>query len=146
MENDMNDFAIGELSRLSGVKVPNIRYYEEVGILPPAFRRNGRHRSYNKEDLQRLAFVKNSRELGFPIKQIRKLIHLTDPDNLTCDEALELSSNQLSLVKEKIKTLQSIEKTLEDHVDQCRNNCSEGRAPQCKILVSQNGSSLRAGD
>jgi len=130
----MPDLAIGELSRLSGVRVANIRYYEDIGILPPAMRGESHHRIYNDDDVRRLMFVKTSRALGFSLKHIRTLLHLTEPDNLNCDAALALSCEQLSLVRDKISTLQSIEQTLQDHIVQCRETCTDGRAPACRIL------------
>lgn len=48
--------AIGEAARLSGVKVPTIRYYEQIGLLPAAPRTQGNRRLYGREDTRRLVF------------------------------------------------------------------------------------------
>ena len=64
-------FSIGSLSKQTGVKVPTIRYYEQIGLIDPAERTEGNQRRYRKEALQRLGFIKHARELGFSIETIR---------------------------------------------------------------------------
>jgi DNA-binding transcriptional MerR regulator len=58
------EMLIGELSRRSGYPIETIRYYERIGLLPaPARVRKYRH--YGATDLERLAFVRCARALGF---------------------------------------------------------------------------------
>src|SRR6202012_4472602 len=52
----MRDYAIGELSALSGVKVPTIRYYEEIGLLAAPPRTEGNQRRYDDGALSRLRY------------------------------------------------------------------------------------------
>lgn len=68
---------IGELSRRTGCNIETIRYYERIGVLPIPARR-GRYRSYQLEDVRRLAFVRRARDHGFPIDAIRTLLTLAD--------------------------------------------------------------------
>ncbi len=74
----MTDVPIGEAARRSGVKVPTIRYYEEVGLLPEPPRSEGNRRLYGETHLQRLAFIRHARELGFEVDAIRTLLDLQD--------------------------------------------------------------------
>jgi MerR family copper efflux transcriptional regulator len=111
-----HDFGIGELALRSGVAVPNIRYYEEIGILPKAPRGAGGHRYYDGDDLKRLTFVKNCRELGFPLDQVRVLLHLSTASNRTCNEARDLAAKQLDIVRHKIDELKVLESELERQV------------------------------
>ena len=69
---------IGEAARQSGVKVPTIRYYEQIGLLPAPPRSEGNRRSYEATDLRRLSFIRHARELGFEIEAIRALLTLQD--------------------------------------------------------------------
>lgn len=132
----MRDFGIGELSERSKVPVASIRYYEEIGILPKAARRNGRHRTYEESDLARLTFVRANRELGFTLEQVRKLIQLSEPENLTCAEAKILSLEQLATVRKRVAELSAIEAELEKHIATCESLCSCGRAPRCPVLIT----------
>lgn len=135
----MRGFGIGELSSRSKVPVANIRYYEEIGILPKAARGNGRHRIYDDNDLRRLAFVRGSRELGFSLEQVRTLLHLSEPGNHTCTEARDLSASQLVTVRKRIEELRMMEAELSKHLAACDSMCCRGRAPQCPVLNVANG-------
>lgn len=60
----MRPVPIGEAARHSGVKVPTIRYYEQIGLLPTPPRNEGNRRQYDEGDLHRLAFIRHAREGG----------------------------------------------------------------------------------
>ena len=64
---------IGKLGEAAGVKVPTIRYYEQIGLLPTPERSAGNQRLYGQSAQDRLAFIRHARELGFPIVSIRFL-------------------------------------------------------------------------
>ena len=129
-------FGIGELCRRGGVAVANIRYYEEIGILPKAGRSSGGQRNYGEDDLKRLAFVKNCRTLGFPLDQVRALVHLANAQNRTCNEARDLALRQLDLVRQKRDELALLEAELRQQVADCNATCLNGPAPCCTLLKS----------
>ena len=68
---------IGELSRATGVKIPTIRYYEQMGLMAVAERSGGNQRRYESHDRERLSFIKHARDLGFTIEAIRELLELS---------------------------------------------------------------------
>ena len=73
--------SIGQLSRRTGVKVPTIRYYEQVGLMPSAGRTEGNQRRYDQDGLERLGFIRHARDLGFSLEDIKSLIALqSHPD------------------------------------------------------------------
>ena len=61
---------IGKLGDAAGVKVPTIRYYEQIGLLPEPDRSSGNQRLYARRTLDRLSFIRHARELGFPLKAL----------------------------------------------------------------------------
>jgi DNA-binding transcriptional MerR regulator len=63
---------IGELATRTGCKVQTIRYYEQIGLLPEALRTKGNQRRFGPPHLDRLAFIRHSRELGFPLEAVRE--------------------------------------------------------------------------
>ena len=69
---------IGQAARRSGVKVPTIRYYEQIGLLTSPPRSEGNRRQYDGHDLRRLIFIRHARELGFEVGAIRTLLVLQD--------------------------------------------------------------------
>ena len=70
---------IGELSRLSGVNIETIRYYERIKMLPAPRRTTSGRRVYSTTELRILAFIRRSRELGFSLNEIRALLRLGAP-------------------------------------------------------------------
>ena len=55
----MTDYSIGAVAQRTGVKVPTIRYYEEIGLLGPPFRTAGQQRRYDDRALKRLGFIRH---------------------------------------------------------------------------------------
>lgn len=132
-------YGIGEMAQKAGVPVANIRYYEEIGILPPARRGRGGQRRYDESDVERLRFVKNCRELGFPLKQVRSLLRLSEADKRTCNEARDLAAEQLTIVRRKLIELRALEVELENQVLDCNASCLNGPAPECSIFENLSG-------
>lgn len=121
---------IGTVSQQSGVKVPTIRYYEQIGLLPSPPRTEGNRRSYEQSDLERLTFIRHSRELGFEIDEIRTLLSLQDRPNQSCEEADAIAGKHLVDVKQKIASLTALQHELERMVE----GCSHGRVETCKVI------------
>ncbi len=126
----MERVPIGEAARRSGVKVPTIRYYEEIGLLPAPPRSEGNRRHYDDTDLRRLAFIRHSRELGFGIDAIRTLLILQDQPNQTCDAADAIARARLEDVERRIASLTALRKELRAMVE----GCSHGRVDQCRVI------------
>ena len=126
-------FSIGELSKRTKVKVPTIRYYEEMGLLSEPERTEGNQRRYDVAGLERLSFVKHARDLGFSIEAISELIELQGHPDRSCQAANDIAVSQLSEVRAKIKRLRALEKELV----RISKGCSgEGVSQDCYVLAS----------
>jgi MerR family mercuric resistance operon transcriptional regulator len=121
---------IGRLSRLTGVNVETIRYYERIGLLAAPARTGGGHRTYDEQARRQLGFIKSCRDLGFSLEEIRALLALLADNNVTCDEVRVLTEKHLATVRDKRAELQRMEAVLEAMVAECRN----GQMPQCPIV------------
>jgi Cu(I)-responsive transcriptional regulator len=122
--------SIGEAARASGVKVPTVRYYEQIGLLPAPPRTEGNRRFYSDKDLQRLAFIRHARELGFEVEAIRTLLVLQDNPNQSCAAADSLAREHLVEVDARIARLNALRDELTRMVDECA--C--GRVSQCRVI------------
>ncbi|MFO1152981.1 MAG: helix-turn-helix domain-containing protein [Rhodospirillales bacterium] len=131
----MAGLSIGELAARGGAKVQTIRYYEQVGLLPPPPRSQGNQRRYGVDDLRRLAFIRHGRELGFSIASIRELLELVDRPQLPCERADAIVAGQLGEVERRIQRLNSLKGELERMLDACGG----GRAAECRILEALSG-------
>lgn len=126
------EFTIGRLAAASGCKVQTIRYYEEIGLLPPAPRSAGNQRLYGPRMLDRLLFIRHARELGFPLDAVRDLLKLADEPDQPCADADAIARRQLAHVEQRIRRLQSLKAELERMILQC----SGGRISNCRVIES----------
>lgn len=125
---------IGKLAELTSSNVPTVRYYEEIGLIPPAARTAGGQRTYTEQDLQRMTFIRRCRDFGFPIEQVRELVTLTEKPERDCVEARDVAKAHLDAVREKLQELQALEQSLIEFVNSCDTGCSGGPAGECSIL------------
>lgn len=123
---------IGELSRATGVKIPTIRYYEQMGLMAAAERSGGNQRRYESQDRERLSFIKHARDLGFTIEAIRELLELSGHPNRPCVDADQIAVRQLEIVRDKIAKLRPLEKELERITAHCHGD----QIRDCYVLQS----------
>ncbi len=135
------DFSIGELARRTQVKVPTIRYYEQIGLLAPPPRTEGQQRRYDKKSIARLAFIRHARELGFNIEAIRALLSLQDNPDQSCSVADRIASARLAEVEERIASLSALRTELQRMLEECA--C--GRVAECRVIETLADSSHRHG-
>lgn len=124
------EFGIGELARRSGVGIPTIRYYGEIGLLPAAGRGEGGHRRYTEAHLRRLRFIRRGRELGFSQEDVRALLGQADRADAPCEAVDRLARAQLAAVRRKLADLRALEQALEGMI----GACAGGRVEECSIL------------
>jgi len=110
--------SIGELSKRTGVKIPTIRYYEQMGLIEAPERSEGNQRRYTKDSLSRLSFIRHSRDLGFSIEDIRGLLELSQHPEKPCHDAHGIAVQHLRNVQERISKLRRLERELK-RVSKC---------------------------
>jgi MerR family mercuric resistance operon transcriptional regulator len=109
---------IGQLAARTGVNIETIRYYERVGLLSAPPRTAGGHRSYGEQHVQRLIFIRRSRELGFALGDVRTLLALSDGQQDYA--ARELTLQHLNDVRGKIASLRRLERALRGMTGACK--------------------------
>lgn len=121
---------IGLAAKASGIKVPTIRYYEQIGLLPSVGRSLSNRRLYDAVDINRMKFIRHSRELGFDIDAIRALLRLQDDPARPCADADLIARERLAEVRTKIGNLKLLEAELSRMVDEG----SHGRIATCRVI------------
>ena len=121
---------IGKLSEATGVKIPTIRYYEQIGLLPEPGRSGGNQRLYGRTQQERLAFIRHARDLGFPLQAIRELLSLSDDPDQSCAAIDKIAQRQLAAVDSRIARLSALRGELERMLDQC----VRGRVADCRVI------------
>jgi Cu(I)-responsive transcriptional regulator len=121
---------IGEVARATGTQAETIRYYERIGLLPAPPRTAARYRIYGRSDVNRLAFVKRSRDLGFTIEEVRVLLALAQEVDRNCNEVDAIARRHLTDVEGKIADLQRLASELRNVIGQCQG----GSISDCRII------------
>lgn len=122
-------FSIGELSKRTGVKIPTIRYYEQMGLIEPPERSEGNQRRYTIEGLRRLSFIRHSRDLGFTIEDIKGLLELSQHPDEPCHDAHSIAVQHLKNVQSRIVKLRRLERELKRI-----SKCDAGNIADCAVI------------
>ena len=93
---------VKQVSELTGVSIRTLRYYDEIGLLPPAAHTEGGYRLYDDTALERLQQILLFRELEFPLRDIVRIV--SSPD-FNRKKALEQQIELLELKKQRLEYL-----------------------------------------
>jgi DNA-binding transcriptional MerR regulator len=132
---------IGAMAQRTGFNVSALRYYEEVGLIPPATRSPSGHRVYDEKVQEVLTLIRHCRDFRFSIEETRALVSLSTSEESDCVEARDIAQQHLDTVRSKLSALQNLERSLTKFVQTCSDQCIGGPAPKCTILKD-----LGAGD
>jgi DNA-binding transcriptional MerR regulator len=124
------NYAIGELARRAGYAVQTLRYFEEIGLLPPAARTEGGQRRYGEKELRRLLFIRHARDLGFELSAVRSLLQLAAHPDAPCEAADAIALDHLTAIDDKIVRL----KALREELARMTEACSGGRIAECRVI------------
>ncbi|MGK9170300.1 helix-turn-helix domain-containing protein [Inquilinus limosus] len=131
----MAGLRIGALAERTGTSAPTIRYYEHIGLLPPASRQAGGQRSYGEDDVRRLTLIRRCREFGFSIQQVRSLVALRQDPGRPCMAARDMAREHLAQIRSKLAELKALERSVSRFVDECEARCVGGPGPDCVVLA-----------
>ncbi|MBA7477435.1 HTH-type transcriptional regulator HmrR [subsurface metagenome] len=124
------NLSIGQLSEATGVKIPTIRYYEQIELLPRSTRDDGNRRRYGQSAVDQLRFIRHARDMGFEIEAIKKLISLASVPRSSCEEADRIALTHLADIRRRISGLQALERELTRMIRDCRH----AEVADCQIL------------
>jgi len=126
----MSEVSIGGAARATGVKVPTIRYYEDIGLLGRPPRTISNRRMFGSDEIARLRFIRRARELGFDIEAIRKLLDLQSSPDMSCEGADAIARTHLVEVERRIESLTALRSELRRMIA----DCSGKHVRACRII------------
>jgi len=107
-------YTVKKLSELSGVTVRTLHFYEEAGLLKPAYYGSNGYRYYEEKELLQLQQILFFKELGFTLKQIQRVVDKPDFDQLAALYSHKKAINQeWEKMGQLIKTIDNTIKHLE---------------------------------
>ncbi|CRM58477.1 Copper export regulator [Pseudomonas sp. 31 R 17] len=121
---------IGQAARQSGLSAKMIRYYESIGLLKAAHRTESGYRLFSADDLHTLAFIKRSRDLGFSLEEVGKLLTLWQDRQRASADVKALARQHVEALNQKIREFEQLRDTLQDLVEHCQGD----HRPDCPIL------------
>lgn len=121
---------IGKVAEKTGCHIETIRYYEKERLLASPERSEGGHRLYTNSLIERLVFIRRSRELGFSVLEIRGLLSIVDGEQVSCERVKHLAETHLEDIRAKVRDLRRMEKTL----GELSRQCSGTDVPECPII------------
>ena len=122
---------IGEASDASGVSAKMIRYYETIGLVPAAGRRESGYRDYGSKDVHRLRFIRRARDLNFSTDQIRELLRLWSDGNRSNADVKEIALGQIAELERRARQLNE----MADALRQLAQSCDGDGRPDCPIIA-----------
>lgn len=123
---------IGEIASATATNIETVRYYEKIGLLPPPARDAANYRSYGKDDLARLSFIRRARDLGFTLDQVRELLGLADDRAQPCAAVDAIAIAHLTEIDRKLADLQA----LRGELSRLLGDCRRGTVAECLIIDS----------
>jgi MerR family copper efflux transcriptional regulator len=131
---------IGEAARASGITAKMIRYYESIGLIPPAGRTEAGYRTYSERDVGTLRFIRRARDFGVPMDRVKLLVGLWQDKNRPSREVKAIALRQVAELDARIAELTAMKDALAELAGACHGDSR----PDCPILSDLAGASSNA--
>jgi len=127
-------FRTSELAKKADVNKETIRFYEKKGLLSDPNRTDGGYRQYSQEDLERLVFIKNAKELGFALSEIKELLEVADGEIYKCSDIRRIAEDKLEYIDNQLRHLKKLKTTLTGLVTECQQTKTIRNCPIIQSL------------
>lgn len=125
---------VGEVASRARVNIQTVRYYERRGLLPMPRRSAAGYRQYPEDVVPRIRFIKRAQELGFTLEEIAELLALRVRHGEACHEVSDRVKAKVTLVRQKLRELEGLERVLEGLVEACERRAPTGECPILEAL------------
>lgn len=136
LNRGMAGLLIGDVARAAGVSAPTIRYYEQVGLLPPPVRSTSGYRRYSDVAIEELRFIRKAQALGFSLDEITEILKLSRSGKTPCSRVLSLAHQHLAAVAERIRHLQTFHDQLAQELAKWDGKKTPTCGGLCQIIAT----------
>jgi len=121
--------SVSELAKRVGLAGDTIRYYERIGLIPPAPRTPAEHRRYDEGAVDRLQFIQGAQRLGLRLREIRDLLAVRDTGQCPCGPAEVLLRHRIAEIDAEHARLSALRADLVAMADQLPSNTCPDPTP-----------------
>ena len=125
---------IGQLSTRTNVSIQTLRFYERLGLLPPAGRSTAGYRTYDGDAVQRVRSIRRAQALGFTLSEIAQLLSAPVSSTNICQSIHAQASRNLQRIDQRIESLKAMRTQLAKYLDRCDKNASAEQCPLYQAL------------
>lgn len=125
---------IGELAARAGVSRHTIRFYECTGVLPVPERTASGYRTYDPEDVERIAFVKKAQALGLKLADIQDVLEISEGGRAPCDHVRRLIEDRLRQAEAKLRELEALRDTLRKTIRRLAEADQNPHGCRCAVI------------
>lgn len=145
-EGPEDHLTTGDLAREIGATVRTVRFYEEIGLLTPVGRTEGKHRFYSRSELEKLRFIADLRAVDCSLGEIRALLALREqekPNHKVALEAHEMIKTRLEAIREKLDQIRRIRDELSATLEflgeciDCRRDADRTGCRECDAMTRE---------
>ncbi len=123
----------GQLAKLTSVNIETLRFYEQKGLLPKPRRSPTGYRQYSADMVARVQFIRQTKGLGFSLREIQELLSLKANPAGTSRDIKQRFANKIEDIEAKIRMLRKMRRILQQLVTNCPG---KGPMSACPILES----------
>jgi MerR family Zn(II)-responsive transcriptional regulator of zntA len=124
---------IGDLAALANVSRDTLRFYEKYGLITPSQRSDAGYRLYDRNDVERVAFILSAKEVGFTLNEIYQLLKLeVTKDQKSCADVKQFVDLKIKVVDQRLIDMKRIQKSLKTLSSACCGGAEP--ATHCTIL------------
>jgi len=99
-------YTIKQVSEMTGLPIPTLRYYDKEGLLPGLQRRESGYRIFTEDDLETIQIIECFKQSGLQIKEMKNFMELAAQGDETLQECHDIYENQVKLLEDKISSLE----------------------------------------
>ena len=122
---------IGELAKRTGATVETIRYYEKLGLIRPAYRRESNYREYSSDATLTLRFIQKAKDLGFTLSEIKEIIGALENQSYSCNAAGVMTRSKINQINKELERLNQFKARLIELAQSCD---TDAVSEQCRVF------------
>lgn len=136
----MKSLTIGQVAKQASIGVETVRFYERRGLLAEPDRKASGYRQYDESAVARLQFIRQAKELGFRLTEIKELLALWFDPRTKCCDVRKKAQAKIVEIDERIESLKVMKKALARITTQCDRR---GSVAECPLFIGLEPSSPR---